>query len=316
MVERSARPQGKRGDRRLMAGVFALVIMALVLALAGCATNAVTGAGVIQVVAGENFWGSIAAQLGGTHVHVTSIVTDPNADPHEYESNTNDARAFAMAQYVILNGAGYDSWGQKLLDANPVDGRKVFTVANLLGKRNGDNPHFWYSPDDVERVASQITADYQALDPAGAGYFTQQRTAFEQALTPYHNRIAAIKAKFAGQKVGATEDIFVYLADALGLDLISPPAFMQAVAEGNDPPASAVAAFQQQIAQRQIALLVYNVQTATSVTTTLKQLASQQNIPVVGVSETMQPSGATFQDWQNTQLLTVENALNANAMNA
>src|SRR5579872_1194918 len=294
MGERSAKPQTGWGVRRLMASVLALAIMALVLPLAGCATSAVSGAGggIIQVVSGENFWGSIAAQLGGTHAHVTTIVTDPNADPHEYESNTNDARAFATAQYVILNGAGYDSWGQKLLDANPIDGRKVFTVANLLGKRNGDNPHFWYNPNYVERVASQITADYQALDPAAAGYFTQQHVAFEQALTPYHNRIASIKAKFAGQKVGATEDIFVYMANALGLDLISPPAFMQAVAEGNDPPASSVATFQQQLAQRQITVLVYNVQTATSVTTTLKQLATQQNIPVVGISETMQPPNA------------------------
>ena len=116
--------------------------------LAACATSATTGqdSRTLQVIAGENFWGSIAAQLGGAHVSVTSIVTDPNADPHEYESNTADARAFATARYVILNGAGYDTWGQKLLDANPADGRMVLTVADLLGKHEGDNPHFWYNP--------------------------------------------------------------------------------------------------------------------------------------------------------------------------
>jgi zinc/manganese transport system substrate-binding protein len=291
-------------------------LLVLLVALAGCATaGAQSGSsGAMQVVAGENFWGSIAAQVGGTHVRVTSIVTDPNADPHEYESNTNDARAFAAARYVILNGAGYDTWAQKLLDANPVTGRKVFTVADLLGKREGDNPHFWYDPDYVERVADHITADYKALDPGDASYFAQRRAAFEAALKPYHDRIAAIKAKFAGQKVGATENIFVYLASALGLDLISPPAFMQAVAEGNDPPASSVAQFQQQITQKQITVLVYNVQTATDVTNTLKQLAAEQNIPVVGVSETMQPPDVSFQDWQFAQLLTLQNALNANAL--
>jgi zinc/manganese transport system substrate-binding protein len=279
--------------------------------LSGCdqSASAVSG-GVVQVVAGENFWGSIAAQLGGQHASVTSIVSDPNADPHEYESNTSDARAFAQANYVILNGAGYDDWGQKLLDANPVDGRKVFTVASLLKKKEGDNPHFWYNPDDVEQVADQITADYQMLDPADAAYFTQQRAAFETALKPYHDRIASIKATFAGQKIGATEDIFVYMANALGLDLISPPAFMQAVAEGNDPPAASVAEFQQQIEQKQITVLVYNVQTATSVTDNLKQLAAQQHIPTVGVSETMQPPNTTFQDWQDAQLLALQNALN------
>jgi zinc/manganese transport system substrate-binding protein len=289
--------------------------VALLVALAGCATAGAQGtSGTMQVVAGENFWGSIAAQLGGSHVSVTSIVTDPNADPHEYESNTSDARAFAAARYVVLNGAGYDTWAQKLLDANPVSGRKVFTVADLLGKREGDNPHFWYDPTYVERVADHITADYRALDPADASYFTQQRAALETAFKPYHDRITAIKTKFAGQKVGATETIFAYMANALGLNLISPPAFMQAVAEGNDPPASSVATFQQQITQKQITVLVYNVQTATDVTNTLKQLAAQRNIPVVGVSETMQPPDVSVQDWQYAQLLTLQNALNANAL--
>ena len=292
----------------------------LVLFLNAC-TNASTGSSpstssstVLNVVVGENFWGSIVTQLGGNHVSVTSIVSDPNADPHQYESSTNNARAFAQANYVILNGAGYDTWGQKLLDANPVSGRKVFTVADLLGKHEGDNPHFWYNPTYVEQVSDQITKDFQALDPADSAYFTQQRAAFETALSAYHKRIAEIKARFAGQKVGATESIFAYLANALGLDLISPPEFMTAVAEGNDPPASSVVAFEQQVQQKQITVLVYNVQTITDVTSTIKQLASKQNIPIVGVSETIQPADASFQEWQTAQLLALQNALNANAL--
>jgi zinc/manganese transport system substrate-binding protein len=285
----------------------------LTLALGGCAPAQTPGgageSGALRVVAGENFWGSIASQLGGSRVSVTSIVTDPNADPHEYESSTADARAFAAARYVVLNGAGYDTWAQKLLDANPVSGRKVFTVAERLGKRDGDNPHFWYNPSYVEQVADQITADYTALDPAGVSYFAQQRAVFEAALKPYHDRITAIHARFAGRAIGSTESIFVYMAAALGLDLISPPAFMQAVSEGNDPPVSAVAQFQQQISQRQIAALVYNVQTATSVTTNLQQLATHNGIPVVGVSETVEPPTMSFQDWQAAQLGLLQQAL-------
>jgi zinc/manganese transport system substrate-binding protein len=269
---------------------------------------------VIQVVAGENFWGSIATQLGGSHVNVISIVSDPNADPHQYESNTADARAFAQADYVILNGVGYDTWAQKLLDANPVSGRKVFIAGELLGKKEGDNPHLWYNPDYVEQVANQITKDYQSLDPADTGYFTQQRAALENALSAYHQRINEIKSKFAGQKIGATESIFVYMAEALGLNLISPPDFMDAVAEGNDPPASSVVTFEQQIRAKQITVLVFNVQTVTDVTNTIKQLAAQQNIPIVGVSETIQPPDVSFQDWQTAQLLALQNALNANAL--
>jgi len=296
-------------------GTLLVGLLALTVALAACGTPAPsTSSTTLQVVAGQNFWGSIAAQLGGSHVSVTSVVTNPNADPHEYESSAQDARLFGTADYVILNGAGYDAWGTKLLSANPNANRKVFTVADLLNKKAGDNPHFWYNPDWVERVADRITADYQALDSADSSYFTQQRAAFRTALQPYHDRIAKIKAAFPGVAVGSTESIFVYLATALGLNLISPPEFMQAVAEGNDPPAQTVAEFHDLVANRKIKVLVYNVQTSTNITEELKREATNNGIPVVGVSETLQPIDATFQEWQDAQLLTLQNALNAQAL--
>ena len=279
-------------------------------------SSPVAATGSIKVVAGQNFWGSIATQLGGSKASVQSVVTDPNADPHEYESNTNDARAFADARFVILNGAGYDDWAGKLLSANPSSHRTVLVAADLLGKKAGDNPHFWYNPDYVTRMADQITADYKAIDPADAGYFDQQRADFTTALKPYTQRLAEIKAKFSGVPVGATESIFVYMATALGLNLISPTEFMNAVAEGNDPPASAVIEFQNQITGKQVKVLIYNVQTATAVTTNIKHLAALADIPVVGVSETLQPESATFQDWQLSQLLALENGLNASALAA
>ena len=294
----------------LLAGLTVLTI-----ALAGCGTPAAsTSSTTLEVVAGENFWGNIAAQLGGAHVSVTSIVTNPNADPHDYESSPKDARAFATANYVVLNGAGYDDWASKLLAANPNQGRKVFTVADLLHKKPGDNPHFWYNPSWVDQVADRITADYQALDSADSSYFSQQRAAFRTALQPYHDRVAKIQSSLRGVPVGATESIFVYLASALGLNLISPPEFMQAVAEGNDPSAQTVAEFHDLVAGKKIKLLVYNVQTSTNITEDLKRLATDNGIPVVGISETLQPVGASFQEWQDAQLLTLQNALNAEAL--
>jgi zinc/manganese transport system substrate-binding protein len=291
--------------------------LAALLVLAAACSNSTTPAGrtgQLNVVAGQNFWGSIATQLGGSKVSVQSVVTDPNTDPHEYASNTNDARAFAEADLVILNGAGYDTWGQKLLDANPSSRRTVLNVADLLGKKAGDNPHFWYNPDYVIKVADQITREYKSIDSADAQYFDEQRAAFTTALAPYMTRIAEIKQKFSGQPVGSTESIFVYMAGALGLDLISPPEFMDAVAEGNDPPASSVVTFQSQITNKQVKVLVYNVQTATAVTTNIEHLAAAQDIPVVGVSETLQPETVTFQDWQLSQLITLENALNSRTL--
>ena len=166
----------------------------------------------------------------------------------------------------------------------------------------------------MEQVADRITADYKSIDPAGAAYFDQLRAAFRTAVQPYHDRVAKIRASFTGLPVGATENIFVYLAQALGLHLISPPKFMQAVAEGNDPPAQTVAEFNNQVSTKQIKVLVYNVQTSTSITEQLKRLAAARGIPVVGISETLQPAGATFQEWQDAQLITLQNALNAAAL--
>lgn len=288
-----------------------LIVSALLAApLSACgAPPAGAGSCTLQAIAGENFWGSIAAQLGGSHVTVTSIVTNPNTDPHEYESSATDARAFATADYVVLNGAGYDAWASKLLSANPNQNRKVLTVADLLKKKAGDNPHFWYNPEWIDQVADKITADYRALDPGDAAYFTQQREALATALEPYHAAISQLRATYTGVAVGSTESIFVYLAQALDLTLISPPEFMQAISEGNDPPAQTVAQFQDQIAHHRIRLLVYNTQTSTTITDNLRQLASQHDIPVVGISETVEPATASFQAWQLEQLNSLQAAL-------
>jgi zinc/manganese transport system substrate-binding protein len=282
---------------------------------AACGASSVPGgsSGAINVIAAENFWGSIALQLGGSKVNVQSVVSDPNADPHEYESSANDARAFAEAKLVILNGAGYDDWGNKLLAANPASGRQVLNVADLMGKKVGDNPHFWYNPDFVVKVADSITAQYKTIDSAGASYFDQRRSDFATALRPYTEEIANIKQKYSGVPVGATESIFVYMATALGLNLTTPVEFMNAVAEGNDPPASAVVEFQDQISGNQIKLLIYNVQTSTAVTTNIKALAASHHLPGVGVSETLLPENLTFQDWQLTQLKSLDAALSSTA---
>ncbi len=285
-----------------------LVVLA---AACGSPEGSAGGSSAINVVAGESFWGSIALQLGGSKVNVQTVVTDPNADPHEYESSANDARAFAEAKLVILNGAGYDDWGKRLLAANQTAGRQVLNLADLLGKKVGDNPHFWYHPGYVVKVADSITAGYKAIDSANASYFDQLRADFATALQPYTDEIANLKQRYSGSPVGATESIFAYMAAALGLNLTTPVKFMDAVAAGNDPPAAAVAEFQDQISANQIKVLVYNVQTSTAVTTNIKALAASHHVPSVGVSETLLPENLTFQDWQLRQLKSLEAALSS-----
>ncbi|MEA2396613.1 MAG: zinc/manganese transport system substrate-binding protein, partial [Thermoleophilaceae bacterium] len=207
-----------------------LALLAVLLAgLAGCggAGPRAGGSGRLQVVAAENFWGSIAQQLGGTRVEVASIIDNPNTDPHAYEPTAANARTLATARLAIVNGVGYDAWASKILDANPVDGRVVLSVGKLVGASAGANPHRWYSPPDVERVIARLSADYQRLDAGHAAYYAAQRRAFERrGLAQYRGLIAQIRSRYAGVPVGASESIFAPLAGALGLRLLTPGRFL------------------------------------------------------------------------------------------
>ena len=298
-----------RAFQRALVGVFLL----LLLTLAACGTtfqSATGSAGPVQVVAAENFWSSIAVQVGGSHVHVTSIIVDPNADPHSYEPTAADARTVADAQYVIVNGAGYDPWADKLLQANPASGRKELNVGNFNGKHEGDNPHMWYNPNYVTAVANKIRDDLKALDPADATSFDQSAQSFlTTSLKQYHDLIAAIKAKYSGTPVGATESIFSYLAPALGLNLITPYTYLKAVSEGEDISAADEATVEQQVKQKQIKILVYNSQNTPNNIQALISLARANHIPVATITETLTPANASFQEWQSAQLQGIQNAL-------
>ncbi|MGD0994695.1 MAG: zinc ABC transporter substrate-binding protein [Candidatus Bathyarchaeia archaeon] len=272
-----------------------------------------SSSGVIQVVAAENFWGSLITQLGGTHVNVLSIVSDPNADPHEYESSSADAIAIANARLVIVNGAGYDDWALKLIAASNTPHQVVLNVQKLINQPVGANPHFWYSPIYVNDAVNAMYQDLVSIDPTHAAYYKQQYVALNASLGVYNELIDEIKQQFGGVKVASTESIFEYLANATGLDLVSPPAFMQAVSEGNDPPAQSIVQFQQLIQNGTVTVLVYNSQTVTPLTQNIEAQAAKQGIPIVPITETIQPPTVTFQDWMNSQLIALQNALNQQA---
>jgi len=286
--------------------------LALVIALAGCGSGSSTagsGRGP-TVVAAENFWGSIAAQLAGSRGRVQSIITDPSQDPHSYEPKPSDARTLATAELAIVNGIGYDPWAPKLLAANPVSGRLVLTVGDLFGLKAGDNPHRWYDPANVEAVASAITGDLRRLDPRDAAYFDRQHQAFEIAgLAAYHRLIAQIRARYSGVAVGASESIFAPLAPSLGLDLITPPSFMKAISEGAEASPADSAAAGRQISNHQIKVWIYNSQNATPDIQRLTGLARSAHIPIATVTETLSPASASFQQWQVAQLQGLERAL-------
>lgn len=272
---------------------------------------------VIQVVAAENFWGSLVTQLGGTHVNVTSIVSDPNADPHEYTTNPATAAAITNAKFVIVNGAGYDTWATVVIASANSQNQVVLNVQQLLNQPLHTNPHFWYSPYYVNATVSAMYKDLVKIDPSDQAYFKTQYASLNASLwSSYMKQEAAIKHQFSGAPVAATEDIFLYMANATGLDVVSPPAFMQAVAEGNDPSAADVATFQDLLkgGNSTVRVLVYNEQTVSPLTQSIKSEAAQYQIPVIGVTETVQPPGRTFQAWMQGEVNDLTNALNAAAL--
>ena len=294
-----------------MRRIVSMVALAVVLAACGVGTSHVDfGTGKIQVVAAENFWGSIASQVGGSHVQVTSIIVNPDTDPHAYEPTPSDARLIAQAQYVIVNGAGYDAWAPKLLDANPASGRTVLTVGDLFGKKEGDNPHMWYSPSYVDQVVDRMGSDLAKIDSADASAITQQAAQYKSTgLKDYHDTVSAIKAKYSGTRVGATESIAAYLADGTGLNLVTPSSYLKAISEGTDPSAADKAEVQNEIASRSIKVFIFNSQNSTPDIQGLVDKATAQGIPVVKITETLAPATATFQDWQTAQLKDLLHAL-------
>jgi zinc/manganese transport system substrate-binding protein len=282
----------------------------------------------IQVVAGENFWGSLISQLGGNLTSVLSIVSNPNADPHDYEANASDAAAISHANLVVVNGVGYDDWATQLIGASDSPGQEVLNVGTL----NGDsvtggivtgNPHQWYNPLYVNHTLLAMYSDLVALQPASKSIFQQNFANLNSStgggaqgvsIDQLYNRANQIRQDFAGTVVVSTESIFVFLANYTGLDLISPPAFMEAIAEGNDPPSASVALFECQLESGHVKVLVYNIQTVTPITSTLESLAGQHNVTVTYVSETIQPPDTSFQDWMYGQYDSLFNALNAGAL--
>jgi zinc/manganese transport system substrate-binding protein len=287
----------------------------LLLSISACATTAPGPAtpktsGVVKVVAAENFWGSLAAQLGGDHAKVTAIITNPNSDPHDYEPTATDATAIHGAQLSIINGVGYDAWATKLAAANPSTGRIDLTVGDVVGVAAGGNPHRWYDPDNVRSVIAAITADYKKLDPADAGYFDRQQAAvLNTDLKQYFGLINQIKTRFAGTPVGASESIFAPLAQATGLRLLTPMSFLDAISEGGEPTAADKVTIDRQITEKLIKVYVYNRQNATPDVQAQVRAARAAGIPVTTITETLAPAGATFEAWQDAQLTALITAL-------
>lgn len=264
-------------------------------------------AGLVRIVAAENMYGDIAGQISGGLAQVSSILKNPNEDPHMFSASPSVARELAEADIVIVNGADYDPWMGKLLAASNAPGRVVLDVAVLLGRKPGDNPHLWYDPAAAPALTTRLVDALVAKDATNAAAYQRNGARLLAALAPVYARVAAMRKKYAGTPVTATEPVFGLMARALGL-VMRNKGFQLAVMNGTEPAPLEVAAFENDLRARRVRALFYNVQVSDDLTASLLALAGRSGVPVVGVSET-EPAGMDYQAWLTSGLNAVDKAL-------
>jgi zinc/manganese transport system substrate-binding protein len=286
---------------------FAAVLAVAVLLAFGQVPTAQAADGKIAVVAAENAYGDVARQIGGDRVEVASILTNPSQDPHLFETAPGVVRQIAGAQIVIINGADYDPWMEKLLKAGPRPDRVVISAAALMGRKPGDNPHLWYDPATMPKVASALADAFSKADAAHAADYAARLKTTLAGLERINARVAQMKAKFAGQAVTATEPVFGLMTGAVGLKMRN-ESFQLSMMNDTEPSARDVAAMENDLRGRKVKALIYNKQVSEKLTERLRDIAVKAKVPVVGVTETM-PADTNFQDWVLGELDALDKAL-------
>lgn len=263
----------------------------------------------VRVVAAENVYGDIAAQIGGARINVSSILTDPNADPHLYEPGTRNGLAVAQAKLVIQNGLGYDAFMTRLETAAPSKSRIVVTIADALRIHGRDaNPHLWYDVPKLTVIAGAITVGLERADPKGRATYRAGLKRFLTRCAALQAEVHQLRARFGGSPVAYTEPVPGYLLAAAHLRNLAPSAFTRAIEDGTEPTPSAVAAMTTLVTRRKVDVLLYNNQAASPITARIRSAAIAHHVPVVGVSETLPPH-LTFQQWQLEQARALASAL-------
>jgi zinc/manganese transport system substrate-binding protein len=280
-----------------------MAVAAILLAALG----PVGAAAAVPIVAAENFYGDVAQQIGGADVTVMSVLSNPDQDPHLFEASPSVARAVAQARIVICNGIDYDSWMERLLRATSGVGRSAIIVAALVGRKPGDNPHIWYDPATMPALAKALADELSRADPPHAAGYRQRLAQFERSMQPIQTKIAALRARLAGTPVTATEPVFGDMLDALGMTVRNLP-FQRAVMNNTEPSASDITAFESDLRNRRVRMLIYNRQATDPIADRMMKIAHEARVPVLGVTET-EPSGQSYQAWMLGVLDAVDRAL-------
>jgi zinc/manganese transport system substrate-binding protein len=303
------------------AGKLAAVLPLSAALLAGAAacssasggTTGTKSAGTITAIGAENEYANVIQQVGGKYVTADAIMSNPNTDPHTFEASPAIAREMSQASLIVQNGVGYDTWANTIENASPSSSRKVIDVQNLLGLPDSTpNPHLWYNPTTMPKVANAIATGLAAIQPAHAAYFKANAATFIKSLTAWNTAIAAFKAAHPGTPVATTEPVADYMLQAAGADNKTPWAFQADIMNGNDPSPQDVAIEKSLFTQHKVKVFLYNQQVTDSLTESYIKLAQENHIPVVGVYETMPTPGYTYQSWMQAEVSAVNKAVTGN----
>jgi zinc/manganese transport system substrate-binding protein len=313
MTENSRRalPARRCGKYRVLLAAGAAAALALV--AAGCGTGAsasASGSGTINAIGAENEYANVLSQIGGRYVHVSSILNNPNTDPHTFEASPSVASEVSAATLIVQNGVGYDTFMNKIEAASPNAKRKVIVVQNLLGlPDNTPNPHLWYNPKTMPAAAKAMAAGLSALQPSHKAYFAANLAKFDASLTPWFNAIAQFKATHAGTPVAVTEPVADYMLQAMGMNIRTPFVFQADIMNGVDPSPQDISLETGFFTGHQVKVFCYNQQVVDALTTSIRMTAVREGVPVVGVYETMPTPGYDYQTWMLAELHAIEKAV-------
>jgi zinc/manganese transport system substrate-binding protein len=297
------------------AAIGAAAALAVTVTVAGCGNSATSAntsnnTAVISVIGAENEYANVLGQIGGRYVQASAILDNPNTDPHTFEASPSVAQKVSAAQLIVQNGVGYDTWISRMESASPNPQRKVIVVQHLLGLPDSTpNPHLWYDPATMPKVAKAMAADLSAIQPAHAAYFQAHLQAFDRSLTPWRSAIAQFKAKYPNTKVATTEPVADYLLSAMGIKNLTPFTFQLNIMNGVEPAPQDIALENSFFTQHKVKAFAYNQQVTSALTTSIRQTALKARVPVVGVYETMPTPGYNYQSWMLAEVEALQKAV-------
>ena len=299
-----------RRSYRVLAAVSAVGVALLASACSTALGSTHAAAGVIVAVGAENEYANVISQVGGKYVQASAIMSNPNTDPHTFEASASVARTVSEAQLVVQNGVGYDTFMNTIENAAPNSARKVIVVQDLLGlPDNTPNPHLWYDPKTMPAAAKTMAADLSAIQPAHKAYFQANLTKFDASLIPWLDAIAQFKAAHRGVTAATTEPVADYLLTAMGIENLTPFVFQADIMNGVDPSPEDIALENGFFSQHKVALFAYNQQVVDDLTTSIRDDAVKDGVPVVGVYETMPTPGYDYQTWMLAEVHAIEKAV-------